>query len=83
MMYTMGDSAYPQDIIVSKLLPFPNKTKVITAINFQNPKVRNFALSATTKHFADIKSIKGYQYYRTTIQCFAVFKEIPASNLAF
>ncbi len=79
MMYTMGDSAYPQDIIVSKLLPFPNKTKVLRAINFQNPKVRNFALSATTKHFADIKRIKGYQNYRTTIQCFAVFKEIKSN----
>jgi hypothetical protein len=76
MMYTMGENPYPQDIIVSKLLPFPNKNKVIRAINYDNPKVRNFALSATTKHFRDIKKIKGYQNYRTTIQCFAVFKEI-------
>lgn len=78
MMYTMGDNPYPQDIIVSKLLPFPNKSKVIRAIDFSNPKVRNFALSATTKHFRDIKKIKGYQNYRTTIQCFAVFKEIKS-----
>ena len=78
MMYTMGDNPYPQDIIVSKLLPFPNKSKVLSAIDFSNPKVRNFALSATTKHFRDIKKIKGYQNYRTTIQCFAVFKEIKS-----
>ena len=78
MMYTMGDNPYPQDIIVSKLLPFPNKSKVLRAIDFSNPKVRNFALSATTKHFRDIKKIKGYQNYRTTIQCFAVFKEIKS-----
>ncbi|WP_310556700.1 transglutaminase [Flavobacterium sp.] len=76
MMYTMGENPYPQDIIVSKLLPFPNKSKVIRAINYSNPKVRNFALSATTKHFQDIKKIKGYHNYRTAIQCFAVFKEI-------
>ena len=76
MMYTMGENPYPQDIIVSKLLPFPNKNKVLRAIDYSNPKVRNFALSATTKHFRDIKKIKGYQNYRTTIQCFAVFKEI-------
>jgi hypothetical protein len=76
MMYTMGENPYPQDIIVSKLLPFPNKSKVIKSIDFSNPKVRNFALLATTKHFKDIKRIKGYQNYRTTIQCFAVFKEI-------
>ena len=78
MMYTMGDNPYPQDIIVSKLLPFPNKSKVLSAIDYSNPKVRNFALSATTKHFKDIKKIKGYQNYRTTIQCFAVFKEIKS-----
>ena len=76
MMYTMGENPYPQDIIVSKLLPFPNKNKVLRAIDYSNPKVRNFALSATTKHFLDIKKIKGYQNYRTIIQCFAVFKEI-------
>jgi len=73
MIYTMSDNPYPQDIIVAKLLPFPNKTKIINAIEYQNPKVRNFAIMATTKHF---KGIRGYSDYRTIIQCFAVFKEI-------
>lgn len=76
MVYTMGDNPYPQDIIISKLLPFPNKFKVLKSIDFQNPKVRNFALYATTKHFTDVKRMKGYREYRTIIQCFAVFKEI-------
>ena len=78
MMYTMEENPYPQDIIVSKLLPFPNKNKIIRAIDFQNPKVRNFALSATTKYFKDDRKIKGYSNYRTIIQCFAVFKEIKS-----
>ena len=78
MMYTMEENPYPQDIIVSKLLPFPNKSKVLQAIDYSNPKVRNFALSATTKHFNDAKRIKGYNNYRTTIQCFAVFSEIKS-----
>ncbi len=73
MIYTMSDNPYPQDIIAAKLLPFPNKSKIINAIEYQNPKVRNFAIMATTKHF---KGIKGYSDYRTLIQCFAVFKEI-------
>lgn len=73
MIYTMSDNPYPQDIIAAKLLPFPNKSKIINAIEYQNPKVRNFAIMATTKHF---KGIKGYSDYRTIIQCFAVFKEI-------
>lgn len=78
MMYTMGDNPYPQDIIIGKLLPFPNKFKVINAIDFQNPKVRNFALYATTQHFMETKKMKGYSDYRVIIQSFAVFKEIKS-----
>lgn len=73
IMYTMSDNPYPQDIIIAKLLPFPNKSKIVNAIEYQNPRVRNFAIMATSKHFKDVK---GYSEYRTIIQCFAVFKEI-------
>lgn len=73
MVYTMADDPNPQDIIISKLLPFPNKGKIIDAVNFDNPKVRNFALMATTKHFTHVK---GFREYRRIIQCFAVFKEV-------
>lgn len=73
MVYAMSDDPNPQDIIISKLLPFPNKSKILSAIEYDNPKVRNFALLATTKYFRDVK---GYHEYRLQIQCFAVFKEI-------
>lgn len=73
MVYTMADDANPQDVIISKLLPFPNKSKIIAAVDYDNPLVRNFALMATTKYFRDIK---GYHKQRLMIQCFAVFKEI-------
>ena len=73
MLYTMSDNPNPQDIIIAKLLPFPNKSKIINAIEYENPRVRNFAVMATSKNF---KNIKGYSDYRTLIQCFAVFKEI-------
>lgn len=73
MIYSMSNDPYPQDLIISKLLPFPNKTKVLNAIEFSNPNVRNFALKATTKHFQDIR---GFKENRQMIQCFAVFKEI-------
>lgn len=73
MIYTMNDNPFPQDIIIAKLLPFPNKSKIISAIEYQNPKVRNFAIMATSKNF---KNVKGYADYKTIIQCFAVFKEI-------
>lgn len=73
MIYSMDEDPYPQDIIINKLFPFPNKYKIIDAIEYSNPKVRNFAIMATTKHFKDVK---GYNEYHTIIQCFAVFKEI-------
>lgn len=73
MMYTMNDDPYPQDIIISRLLPFPNKSKILNAVEYQNPKVRNFAIMAINKHF---KNVKGYYDYFTVIQSFAIFKEI-------
>ena len=73
MIYTMGEDPYPQDIIISKLLPFPNKSKILDAVEYQNPKVRDFAIMAINKHF---KHVKGYYDYLTIIQSFAVFKEI-------
>lgn len=73
MIYTMSDSPNPQDLILSRLLPFPNKSRIFDAVEYENPKVRNFALMATTK---DFKNVRGYPQYRTIIQCFAVFKEI-------
>jgi Ca2+/Na+ antiporter len=76
MMYTMNDDPYPQDIIISKLMPFPNKSKILDAVEYQNPKVRDFAFMAINKHF---KKIKGYNDYFTIIQSFAIFKEINGS----
>lgn len=73
MVYSMADDPNPQDIIISKLLPFPNKSKIIDAVDYDNPAVRNFAVMATTKYFRDVK---GYKKQRLMIQCFAVFKEI-------
>lgn len=73
MMYTMNDDAYPQDIIISKLLPFPNKSKILDAIEYQNPEIRNFAIMAINKHF---RNLKGYHEDWTVIQAFAIFKEI-------
>jgi hypothetical protein len=73
MIFSMQENPHPEDLIISKLLPFPNKSKIIDAVNYTNPKVRNFALYATTKHFKDVK---GHSKDRKLIQCFAVFKEI-------
>ncbi|WP_396139151.1 transglutaminase, partial [Flavobacterium sp.] len=73
MIYSMSENPNPQDLIIAKLLPFPNKSKIIDAVDFSNPKVRNFALSATRKNFNPTHQKRNK---RLMIQCFAVFKEI-------
>lgn len=76
MLYSMNNNPFPQDIIIGKLLPFPNKNKVLNAIEFDNPKVRNFSIMAISKNF---KKVKGYQEYETIIQSFAIFKQINSN----
>lgn len=73
MIYSMIDSPHPEDIFISKLTPFPHKSEIKTAVNFDNPEVRNFSMLATKKHFQEFQDD---EEYRTIIQCFAVFKEI-------
>jgi hypothetical protein len=73
LIYTMAENPHPQDIIISRLLPFPNKNKILNAVDYDNPRVRNFAVMATTKNF---RNFKRYGDYRTLIQCFAAFYEI-------
>jgi hypothetical protein len=75
MLYSIANEAYPQSLIVSKLYVFPNKKIIIDAIEYTNPKVRNFALFTTTKHF---NSIKITNENRNMIHAFAVFKEIQS-----
>jgi len=73
MVYTMAYDPNPQNVIISKLLPFPNKGKIIDAVNYNNPRVRNYAVGAATGYF---KEIKGFHKQRSMIQCFSVFKDI-------
>ncbi|MFP9098477.1 transglutaminase [Flavobacterium sp. RHBU_24] len=73
MVYTMAYDPNPQNVIISKLLPFPNKGKIIDAVDYNNPRVRNYAVGAATGYFKDIK---GFHKQRLMIQCFSVFKDI-------
>ncbi len=75
MIYSMSENPNPQDVIISKLLPFPNKSKILKSIEYNHPQVRNFALNATRKHF---RNIEGFKDYRQMIQCFAIFKEVQS-----
>ncbi len=73
MLYSLKDSPHPEEFIISNFTPFPNKSGIIQAMDFQNPAVRNFALLATSKHF---KNFQQKQKRRVIVQCFAIFKEI-------
>lgn len=73
MIYSLKDTPDPEEFIISNIVPFPNKTGIKEAMDFENPEVRNFALLATNNHFKDYQNRRNY---RTIIQCFAIFKEI-------
>lgn len=73
MLEGMLESPHPEEILTSKLVFFPNKNEIISAIDFDNRIVRDFALKAVAKHF---RAAQKNHDYRTIIQCFAVFKEI-------
>jgi hypothetical protein len=73
MLYALSDSPHPQNLLINKLTPFPEKSAILSAIDYDKPTVRDFALNAIDKHF---KEIPGYAKHRKLIQCFAVFKEI-------
>lgn len=76
MILTMLRNPHPERIILSKLKPFQNKSAIIEAINFENPDVRNFAISSS-KNFKTVS--ENYSEYRTIIQCFSIFKEINSN----
>jgi hypothetical protein len=49
--------------------------EIVSAIDYRNPVVRDFAVGATNENF--VKQQEGIKIrYRTLIQCFAVFKKI-------
>jgi len=73
LIYMMIDTPVPKYVISSKLKPFNGSSEIKDAIDFNNPEVRNFAVSATRKNFEKFAS---NSQNRKIIQCFAVFKEI-------
>ena len=59
MIYAMSEDPYPQDLIVAKLLPFPNKSKIINGMNrnlLAYPK-----LLATAKSHFNCTTIEGVE----------------------
>lgn len=73
MLYSIKNNPHPEEIIISDLKQFPHKSDILNAIDYKNPNVRDFAVSATRKHFMEYSQDNDY---RNLVQYFAVFKEI-------
>lgn len=73
MLYSMVENPHPEEIIISNFKVFPNKNEIKNAIDFENPEVRNFAITAATAHF---KEYQRDPELRTIVQCLSVFKTI-------
>ncbi|PCI00651.1 MAG: transglutaminase [Flavobacteriaceae bacterium] len=76
MVLTMIKNPHPERIVLETLKPFPNKSVIKKAIDFENPLVRNFAV-ASSKNFKEV--VGDYKEHRTIIQCFSVFKKINSN----
>ena len=76
LLFSLSNSPFPEEILVSTLKPFPGKAVILEAIDFEKENVRDFALSATRKHF-----MGNYEnaVQRKWVHCFAVFKEINSN----
>lgn len=53
------------------------KKEILNAVNDNMPEVRDLAVTAANGSFRDEQG--RYEWYRTTIQCFAVFKKINSN----
>lgn len=74
MLHAMAENPNPEEIVLAKIIPFPNKNEILKAIEYQDSRVRNFAVFATTKNFKE--EALTYRQHRKMIQYFAIFKEI-------
>lgn len=77
MIYTMKDDPNPMGIIFNRGSSFPHQSEFLTAMDDNNPVVRDFALSAINENFKAEQ--QKYYEYRTIIQCFAIFKKINSN----
>lgn len=74
MLFSIANNPNPINIFTNNLKPFHNKSNILDAIDYNNPEVRNYAVSISKKYF--LNEQKENQDYRKIIQCFAIFKEV-------
>lgn len=73
LIYHYNRTPEVHHLVSARLKPFHQKEKVLRAIDYQKPSVRQFAVLAATKHFADLSYPREN---RVLVHSLAVFKEI-------
>ena len=76
LMVSVARSENPGEKIIEALKPVPFRGKLKVALDYQDPKVRNYAANMANKNFSQYSEDSKYRDYRTIIQCFSIFKEI-------
>lgn len=77
MIYSMKDDPVFAGLLVAGDMSFPHRSEFLSAMDDNNPGVRNFALTAINENFKEEQ--QHYNEYRTLIQSFAIFKKINAN----
>jgi len=74
MLFAMEKDPNPERILLSDTKMVPYKQKILNAIDYENPKLRDFAVSSVNTYFVDLQ--KSNFDERQWIQAFAIFKNI-------
>jgi hypothetical protein len=75
MLYGLKSDSQKDGFVFTGSRALGTDREIVSAIDYKNPVVRDFAVGATNESF--VKQQEGAKLrYRTLIQCFAVFKKI-------
>jgi hypothetical protein len=75
MLYGLKSDPQKDGFVFTGSRALGTDREIVSAIDYRNPVVRDFAVGATNENF--VKQQEGIKMkYRTLIQCFAVFKKI-------
>jgi len=75
MIYGLNSDPQKDGFVFTGSRALGTDREIVSAIDYRNPVVRDFAVGATNENF--VKQQGGIKMrYRTLIQCFAVFKKI-------
>jgi len=75
MLYGLKNDSQKDGYVFTGSRALGTDREIVSAIDYRNPVVRDFAVGATNENF--VRQQEGAKMrYRTLIQCFAVFKKI-------